>query len=63
MITKERLAEMHRQFWAETNDPKSKEWRNRLTPEEAAIVEDWDDHLYAAFSALSEDLYSELRGE
>lgn len=45
MIDPERLRQMENNFWAETNDPTSEEWREELTVEELALVEEWEDHL------------------
>lgn len=42
MITDERIEELSPLFWAETNDPESEEWRDELTAEETALVEQWD---------------------
>lgn len=42
---KERLKQLKENFWAETNEPWTEEWRDELTPEEAALVETWDDRV------------------
>ncbi|MGO5114205.1 hypothetical protein ACTQ33_04115 [Candidatus Avoscillospira sp. LCP25S3_F1] len=43
MITPERIRQMKDNFWAETNDPTTEEWREDLTDEELALVARWDD--------------------
>lgn len=43
MIDPERLRQMEDNFWAETNDPASEEWREDLTDEEADLVAEWED--------------------
>ena len=52
MISKERIDEMETLFWAETNDPETEAWRQDLTPEEAAIVRDWDDDFFEGYNKL-----------
>lgn len=42
MITPERAQQMQNNFWAESNDPTTEEWRETLTEEEAAVVKGWD---------------------
>lgn len=42
MITDERKQELESLFWAETNEDWTQEWRDDLTPEEAALVEKMD---------------------
>lgn len=37
-----RYEELQHYFWNETNDPETREWREDLTPDEAAMVERWD---------------------
>ena len=58
MITKERLQELESYFWAESNDPETKEWREDLTAGEEALVAQWDERVAAVFiellSAVSE---------
>lgn len=43
MITADRIRQMEENFWAETNDPATEEWREDLTAEELALVARWDD--------------------
>lgn len=56
MISEERRQEIDRLFWAETNDPETEEWREDLTPEEAALVAEWDEGVAAAFDKMYADL-------
>ena len=56
MISEERLQEIDRLFWAETNDPRTEEWREDLTPEEAALVAEWDEGVAAAVDKMYADL-------
>lgn len=42
MISPSRYEELNDNFWAETNEEWTQEWRNELTPEEAALVRSWD---------------------
>lgn len=52
MLTDERIAEMQDNFWAETNDPATEEWRDELTAEEAALVARWDAKVDAGLADL-----------
>lgn len=42
-LTPEREAELSQNFWEETNDPETEEWRDELTASEEKLVEQWDD--------------------
>lgn len=42
MIKAERLNAMHSDFWAESIDPRTEEWRQDLTAEEREVVAAWD---------------------
>lgn len=53
MLTPERIRQMEDNFWAETNDPSTEEWRENLTAEELALVAQWDDHMDAAFGRMT----------
>lgn len=55
MIDPERLRQMEDNFWAETNDPDSEEWREDLTAEEAALVAEWDERVAAGITQMIED--------
>lgn len=43
MITPERAKQMQDNFWAESADPATYEWRGSLTEEETEVVAHWDD--------------------
>jgi len=45
MMTDERLDEMERSFWSETEDPETRAWRDFLSPYEAVVVAGWDDKI------------------
>ena len=55
MIDPERLRQMEDNFWAETNDPDSEEWREDLTAEEAALVAEWEDRVEAGIARMAAD--------
>jgi len=42
MISKERMDEMEEDFWSESNDEDTQEWREDLTDEEIKVVDKWD---------------------
>ena len=37
-----RIEELQDLFWSETEDEWTQEWRDDLTPEESALVDEWD---------------------
>lgn len=41
-------------FWEETNDPETWDWREDLTPDEAAMVEQWDLRVDRGISKISQ---------
>ena len=41
-------------FWNETNDPETEEWRDELTPDEEAMVEQWDEQTARCFQTLAQ---------
>ena len=49
-----REEDMQHWFWEETNDPETMEWREDLTPDEAAMVEQWDNRTAQGFSKLAQ---------
>lgn len=51
-----RLSEMHEDFWAETNDPESEEWREDLTPAEKEVVAAWDGSFIEGYAKLIRDI-------
>ena len=53
MITEERLQDIERLFWAETNDPETEEWRDDLIPEEAELVADWDKRVATGMAQIA----------
>lgn len=55
MIDPERLRQMEDNFWAETNDPASEEWREELTAEEAILVAEWDARVEAGITRMIVD--------
>ena len=48
----ERIEYIRSQFYQETNDPESQEWRDELTPEELEYVERLDDRYEAGIAAM-----------
>ncbi|MBP3674048.1 MAG: hypothetical protein J6J18_09500 [Oscillospiraceae bacterium] len=55
-VTAEREEELRSCFWDETNEPDSEEWREDLTEDEAAMVEQWDESSSNGFSRLAQDI-------
>lgn len=51
-ISPEREEDLSWYFWNETNDPETEEWREDLTPDEAAMVEQWDARTAMGFQRL-----------
>ena len=49
-----REEDMQHWFWEETNDPETMEWREDLTPDEKAMVEQWDNRTAQGFSKLAQ---------
>lgn len=62
MIAPERIRQMEKNFWAETNDPSTEEWREDLTDEELALVARWDDHMDAALGKMVADTLAATGG-
>lgn len=56
MAQLQRYEELQYLFWNETNDPESQEWREDLTADEAAMVEQWDLQTAKGFSQLATDI-------
>jgi len=42
MLSDDRLDELSECFWSETNEDWTQEWRDYLTAEESALVDEWD---------------------
>ena len=55
-VTEEREADLLQLFWNETNDPETQGWREELTADEAAMVEQWDTQTASGFSKLASDI-------
>lgn len=53
-VPPEREEELSWCFWNETNDPETEEWRDELTTDEAAMVEQWDEQTARGFQALAQ---------
>ena len=47
-----RRQELYDSWSAETNEPETEEWRDDLTPEEAALVDQWDAAFLAGYYKL-----------
>jgi hypothetical protein len=46
-LSAERLDGLSSYFWEETNDADTQKWRDALTPEESALIDEWDKKYYA----------------
>jgi len=55
-VSSEREEELSWYFWNETNDPESEDWRDELTTDEAAMVEQWDLQTSAGFARLAQEI-------
>lgn len=55
-VSPEREEELEQLFWDETNDPETEEWRDDLTADEAAMVEQWDERTAEGFLALTQEI-------
>lgn len=55
-VSEEREAELQDNFWNETNEPEDQEWREELTADEAAMVEQWDLQTAKGFSRLATEI-------
>lgn len=54
-VAEDREEELLSCFWNETNEPESEEWRNELTDDEAAMVEQWDEQFLSSYQKLAQD--------
>lgn len=54
MITDERKQELESLFWDETNEEWTQGWREDLTPEEATMVEKWDQDFETGLAQMCE---------
>ena len=48
-MTEEQRNYLYQLWCEETNDPETEEWRENLTPEETAVVEEWDEKFDAGY--------------
>lgn len=55
-VPPEREEELSWLFWNETNDPETEDWRDELTPDEAAMVEQWDEQAARGFQTLTQKI-------
>ena len=53
MIRKERVDEIEELFWLETNEEWTQDWRESLTAEETALVNEWDNRVEAGMYRLA----------
>lgn len=53
-VIEEREAELDWYMDHETEDPETAEWREDLTPDEATMVEQWDEQYRIAFAAMAQ---------
>lgn len=53
-VPPEREEELSWCFWNETNEPETQEWRDELTEDEAAMVEQWDEQTADAICSLAQ---------
>ena len=60
-MTSERIQAMADNFWAESNDPETYEWRESLTAEEAALVAEWDRMVDAGTLAMLTEIPRETK--
>ena len=56
MITDERLEDLHKMFWSETNENWTREWREELTDEEDALIYEWDEEVSRGFMNLCTEI-------
>lgn len=55
-ISEARMKELADNFYAETNDPETQEWRDELTPQEAEIIADWDNGYAVGVHKICQDI-------
>lgn len=53
-VPPEREEELSWLFWNETNDPETEEWREELTPDEEAMVDQWDQQTARGVQTLAQ---------
>lgn len=52
----QRYEQLQSNFWEETNDPETQEWRDELTADEAAMVAKWDEQTAQGMENLVADI-------
>ena len=57
-MTKERREDLRHLWWEETNEDWTQEWRDELTPEEAALVDGWDSDFDNEIARMIRDAYA-----
>ncbi|MBQ9168513.1 MAG: DUF1738 domain-containing protein [Oscillospiraceae bacterium] len=62
-VSEEREAELQQRFWDESNDPETQEWREELTADEAAMVEQWDLQTAKGFSQMAQAILDHNAGQ
>lgn len=55
-ISMERVEYLRDNFYGETNEPETQEWREDLTSEENALVETWDKEFETGISKIASDI-------
>lgn len=53
-VAEAREGELLSCFWNETNDPETEEWRENLTADEVAMVEQWDEQYLSGYQKLAQ---------
>lgn len=56
VVSPDRETELQNLFWAESNDPETQEWRENLTPAEAALVDKWDNNYVVASGRIAKKI-------
>lgn len=54
MVSEARKDEMLENWWAETDEEWTEEWRDELTPEETALVEQWDNQYCKGMARMAQ---------
>ncbi len=56
MISEERKAELQELWWDETNEDWTQEWRDELTKEEQALINQWDEQYGAGSLRMCQEI-------
>ena len=56
MITKERIEQIYANWLAESEEIDAEEWREALTREEAALVDQWDHAYEVGIARMARDI-------